>query len=245
MRTSAQLGEDRRPDNRLLPPLPALTPLVPRLFGILFLGIAFIGMTIAVTDGAFSTLDQQVAQAMHDAWQPSLHGLFQAIAELGSLELTTVLMAGLTFYLLRSGFGSDALVFVVFIAAQVFELYYKLNLAHRQPPRSLAEADGPSITQFFAPSGEVLGNSFPSGHVLRAVIVYGLLAFVIRRLATSSRVRTAAAVVAIAVIALLSFDRLYLEVHWESDVIGGLLLGAIALLAGTVWLDRPRANPQN
>jgi len=221
-----------------------LTPLVPRLFGIVLLGVAFIAMTIAVAAGAFSTLDLQVAQATHDAWLPSLHGLFQAIAELGSLELTTVLMAGLTFYLWRSGFGSDALVFIVFIAAQVFELYYKLNLAHRQPPRSLLQADGPSITQLFA-KGESIGNSFPSGHVLRAVIVYGLLAFVVRRLATSPRVRTLAAVVAIAIIALVSFDRLYLDVHWESDVIGGLLLGAIALLAGTVWLDRPRANPQN
>jgi membrane-associated phospholipid phosphatase len=218
-----------------------LTPLVPRLFGILFLSVAFIGMTIAVAAGAFNSLDVQVAQAMHDAWQPSFHGLFQAIAELGSLELTTVLMAGLTFYLWRAGFGSDALVFVVFIAAQVFELYYKLNLAHRQPPRSLLEADGPSITQLFAPS-EVVGNSFPSGHVIRAVIVYGLLAFVIRRLATSRRVRAGAAVLAIAIIALVSFDRLYLDVHWESDVIGGLLLGAIALLAGTVWLDRPRSR---
>ncbi len=221
-----------------------MTPLVPRLFGIVLLGVAFIAMTIAVAAGAFSTLDLQVAQATHDAWLPSLHGLFQAIAELGSLELTTVLMAGLTFYLWRSGFGSDALVFIVFIAAQVFELYYKLNLAHRQPPRSLLQADGPSITQLFA-KGESIGNSFPSGHVLRAVIVYGLLAFVVRRLATSPRVRTLAAVVAIAIIALVSFDRLYLDVHWESDVIGGLLLGAIALLAGTVWLDRPRANPQN
>ena len=36
-----------------------------------------------------------------------------------------------------------------------------------------------------------------------------------------------------------TFDRLYLDVHWESDVIGGLLLGAIALLSATVWLDRP------
>jgi undecaprenyl-diphosphatase len=216
-----------------------LTPLIPRLFG-----IVFIALTIAVAAGAFTTLDLQVAQAMHDAWQPSLHGLFQAIAELGSLELTTVLMAGLTFYLWRSGFGSDALVFVVFIAAQVFELYYKLNLAHRQPPRSLAESDGPSITQLFA-GGEFIGNSFPSGHVLRAVIVYGLLAFVVRRLATSPPIRSLAAVVAIAIIALVSFDRLYLDVHWESDVIGGLLLGAIALLASTVWLDRPSPNPQN
>jgi membrane-associated phospholipid phosphatase len=217
--------------------LPALA-LIPRLLGIVLLSLAFIAMTVAVAGGAFTSLDQQVADAMHDAWQPSLHPLFQLIAELGSLELTTVLMLALTVYLWRSGFGSDALVFVVFIAAQVFELYYKLNLPHPQPPRSLAEADGPSITQLF--SGEGLGNSFPSGHVIRAVIVYGLLAFVVRRLSSSPRARTAAIIGAIVIIALVSFNRIYLDVHWESDVLGGLLLGAIALLAGTVWLDRPR-----
>ena len=89
-------------------------------------------------------------------------------------------------------------------------------------------------------SGTGAGNSFPSGHVLRAVIVYGLLAFVIRRLAVSQRIRALAAALAVAVIALVSIDRLYLDVHWESDVLGGLILGAIALVAGTVWLDRPR-----
>jgi undecaprenyl-diphosphatase len=85
-----------------------------------------------------------------------------------------------------------------------------------------------------------VGNSFPSGHMLRTVIVYGLLAFVIRRLSTSPRIRTLAVAGAIAVIVVMAFDRLYLDVHWESDVIGGLLLGSIALLAGTVWLDRPK-----
>jgi undecaprenyl-diphosphatase len=232
----AERDPDRRTDYRFLPPLPAL---IPRLAGIMFLGVAYIALTIAVAAGTFDDLDHQVAQGMHDAWRPSLHSLFQVIAELGSFELTTILMLALTLYLWRSGFGSDALVFVVFIAAQAFELYYKLNLAHPQPPRSIAEADGPSITQLFA-SGSGFGNSFPSGHVIRAVIVYGLLAFVIRRLSPSSRVRTLAVVSAIAIIVLVSLDRLYLDVHWESDVLGGLLLGAIALLAGTVWLDRPR-----
>jgi len=223
--------------------LPAVTPLTARLIGIVVLSVVFIALTIAVTAGAFQGLDLQVARAMHDAWQPSLHGLFQAIAELGGLELTTVLMIGLTFYLWRSGFGSDALVSVVFIAAQAFELFYKLNLQHLQPPRSLAQTDGPSVTESFT-STAATGNSFPSGHVLRAVIVYGLIAFVIRRLSPSPPVRLIAAVGAIAVIVVVAFDRLYLDVHWESDVVGGLILGAIALLAGTVWLDRPRKTGQ-
>jgi undecaprenyl-diphosphatase len=217
--------------------LPALTP---RLFAIVILGVVFIALTLAITAGVFSSLDLQVAQAMHDIWQPSLHPLFQVIAELGGFELTTVLMLGLSWYLWRSGFGSDALVFVVFIAAQAFELFYKLNLHHPQPPGSLAESDGPSITELFT-SGAA-GNSFPSGHMLRTVIAYGLLAFVIGRLTASPRTRTLAAAGAVAIVVVMAVDRLYLDVHWESDVIGGLVLGAIGLLAGTVWLDRPRTG---
>jgi len=205
--------------------------------------VVYVGLTISITAGAFAGLDTQVAQAMHSAWQPSLHALFQSIAELGGLEVTTIVMAGLTFYLWRAGFGSDALVFVIFLGFQLLELYYKLNFYHPSPPRALEQTDGPSITTQLE-SAHGLGNSFPSGHMLRAVIVYGLLAFVIRRLSPSPVVRTLAVVGATAVIVLLAFDRLYLDVHWESDVIGGLVLGAIGLLAGTVWLDRPR-KPQN
>jgi membrane-associated phospholipid phosphatase len=215
-----------------------LAPLAPRLYSTVALGVAFIALTIAIAAGLFTNLDRQVAVAMHDAWQPSLHGLFQAIAELGSIEVTGILMAGLTFYLWRAGFGSDALVFLVFVAAEAFEIFYKFNLHHLRPPASLAETDGPSISELFSGSGPA--NSFPSGHMLRTVIVYGLIAFVVRRLSASPWVRAAAAIGAIVIIVLVAFDRLYLDVHWESDVIGGLLLGAIGLLAGTVWLDRPR-----
>jgi len=72
------------------------------------------------------------------------------------------------------------------------------------------------------------------------VIDYGLIAFVINRLSASERVRRLAVGGAILIVLVMAFDRLYLNVHWESDVIGGLILGSIALLAGTVWLDRPR-----
>ena len=217
-----------------------------RLYSTVGLGVAFIALTIAITAGAFNSLDKQVAVAMHDAWKPWLHGLFQLIAEFGSIEVTGILMAGLAFYVWRAGFGSDALVFIVFLAAQAFEIFYKFNLHHPPPPASLAEADGPSLSQLLSGSGGA-ANSFPSGHMMRTVIVYGLIAFVIRRLSASPLVRLLAVVGAVVIIVLVAFDRLYLDVHWESDVVGGLVLGAIALLAGTVWLDRPRraGRPQN
>ena len=214
-----------------------MSALIPRLIGIAVLGAAFIALTIAITAGAFLGLDQQVAQAMHGVWQPSLHGLFQAIAELGGVELTTLLMLGLLVYLWQGGFGSDALVVLVFFAAEAFELFYKYNLHQPGPPRSIAQADGPSLSELV--TGSLGGNSFPSGHMMRTVIVYGLLAFVVRRLSPSALVRSLAVPVAIGIIVLVAFDRLYLDVHWESDVIGGLILGAIAFVAGTVWLDRP------
>jgi membrane-associated phospholipid phosphatase len=217
--------------------LPALSNLTQRLVAIVVLSVAFVAMTIAITAGAFTVLDQQVAQAMHGIWQESLHRLFQVIAELGGLELTTLLMTALFIYLWRGGFGADALVVGAFVGADALEVLYKSLLFHPGPPHSLSHRDGPSLTDALTGS---LGNSFPSGHMVRTVVVYGLLAFVIRRLAPSPVARALAIPAAIALTVLMAFDRLYLDVHWESDVIGGLLLGGIALVSATIWLDRPR-----
>jgi membrane-associated phospholipid phosphatase len=76
------------------------------------------------------------------------------------------------------------------------------------------------------------GFSFPSGHSAQAVATYGALAWI----ATHTIMRSGRwrAWVAACVIALLiGFSRLYLGVHWLSDVVGGLVLGA-AWLALTI-----------
>jgi len=233
VRPPARLDSHRWTQHSLLPPLPAVTQ---RLVAIIALSVAFVAMTMAITAGMFTTLDIQVALAMHSIWQESLHKVFQIIAELGGIELTSILMVALFFYLWRGRFGADVLVVGAFIGAVALEILYKSLLYHPGPPRSLSHTDGPSLTEV---AGN-LGNSFPSGHMVRTVVVYGLLAFVIRRLAKSQAVRVLALPAATLVIVLMAFDRLYLDVHWESDVIGGLLLGGIALVSATVWLDRPR-----
>ena len=193
---------------------------------------------MALVAGLLNSFDKQVLQAMSSLWSEPLHPLFQGIAELGGLEATVLLIIGLGVFLMRGGFGADAWVVLVFVAGQVLEVLYKANLHHPGPPLSVAHADGPSITELVSSTGP-LANSFPSGHMVRAVIAYGLIAFVVQRLAPWQLARSLAIPVATVIVLLLAFDRLYLDVHWESDVVGGLLLGAIGLVAGTVWLDRP------
>ena len=216
-----------------------LRALLPRLAAIVALAIGFQILTVAVSLGWVNMADHDVEQAMSPAWDPALHPLFQGIAMLGGIEVTTLIMVALAVFLWRRGIAADALVFVAFLVAEVFEILYKSNLVHPGPPATIAHADGPSISSLLE-SAAGSHNSFPSGHMVRAVLVYGLLAFVVRRLAPWPWLRNLAVPLAIVVIVVLAFDRLYLEVHWESDVIGGILLGAIALVSATVWLDRPQ-----
>jgi membrane-associated phospholipid phosphatase len=215
--------------------LPALTF---RLVVLVVLGVAFVALTLVVGAGWLGGLDHQVLLVMSGIWQEPLHPLFQAIAELGGLEVTSILMIGLLAFLVRGGYGADAWVVLAFIAGVGLEALYKVALYHPGPGRAVAHRDGPSITDLLTGSSNL--NSFPSGHVVRTVIAYGLIAFVVRRLAPWRVARDLAIPVAVVLIVAMAFDRLYLDAHWESDVIGGLFLGGIALLGATVWLDRPR-----
>jgi undecaprenyl-diphosphatase len=216
-----------------------VAPLVPRLLVLAGLVVSYVGLTLMVGAGWLGSLDHQVLVAMSGSWSESLHPIFQFLAELGGIEVTSILMLGLFFYLLRGGFGADSLAVLAFAGGMVLEVLYKVALYHPGPPRAIAHKDGPSITDLLTGGGGF--NSFPSGHVVRAVVAYGLIAFVVRRLTTWPIARALAIPIAVILIIIVSFDRLYLDAHWESDVIGGLLLGAIALLAATVWLDRPRS----
>jgi undecaprenyl-diphosphatase len=71
----------------------------------------------------------------------------------------------------------------------------------------------------------VLGYSFPSGHTVGCIVFCGLLAYFAWYRWKSPRCRAFLSVLVIAISLMVGFDRLYLNVHWFSDVLGGYLFG--------------------
>jgi len=77
------------------------------------------------------------------------------------------------------------------------------------------------------------GYSFPSGHAMIAVIFYGIIGYFIYKLCRQKWQKITISIAAGALIFLIGFSRIYLGVHWISDVIAGWLLGF--LIVGATW----------
>lgn len=81
----------------------------------------------------------------------------------------------------------------------------------------------------------LVGNGFPSGHVIGAILFYGMLAAFVWFRAPSAFPRTLATAAAVLLVAGAGLARVYRGAHWPSDVMGGLLLGAAALSV-LIWM---------
>jgi undecaprenyl-diphosphatase len=83
------------------------------------------------------------------------------------------------------------------------------------------------------------GYSFPSGHATGSMAFYGFIAFILYRL--YPRCQKSVFVVAALVILAIGFSRLYLGVHFPSDVIAGYLVGGLYVWAGILVVRKGEA----
>ena len=79
--------------------------------------------------------------------------------------------------------------------------------------------------ELFTWGTHVRTTSFPSGHAMSAAAIYGTVAFLAARLAQQRRTRIAIYVVAAVIIVVVAASRVYLGVHYPTDVAAGLLVG--------------------
>jgi undecaprenyl-diphosphatase len=158
--------------------------------------------------------------------QSWLTAIARGITELGAWPVAygvVIALGALTVW--RTGRWALPLCSVALLGAgQGIRLAVSDAVARPRPPRAL---------WLIYPGG----NSFPSGHTTIATIAYGLAALLLLRLLTATRLVTVlVSVVAVLLAAAVGVSRVYLGVHWPSDVTAGWTLGAGWLaLAATVF----------
>ena len=82
-------------------------------------------------------------------------------------------------------------------------------------------------------------SSFPSGHVTGTVVFFGLLIYFMWQHWKSSNAKISLSILFVMVEILIGFSRLYLNVHWLSDVTGGYLLGSFWLTFSILLFSMP------
>lgn len=156
----------------------------------------------------------QVIQGIQVAGGPFLTGLFKGITFLGDEEFYLLLFP-LIFWCLDTRFGAK-LVYILLISGLI---NYGLKDLFTQPRPFVLQ---PGINLI-----EATGYGLPSGHSQTAVVIWGALASRIKK--------TWSWIAAVSLMILVGISRIYLGVHFPTDVLAGWVVGAL-LLSLVVWI---------
>ena len=84
----------------------------------------------------------------------------------------------------------------------------------------------------------VRGLSFPSGHSIMAVTFYGLIIHIVNRLEKDGTLKFILILALVILILLIGFSRIYMRVHYLSDVLAGFVIGFLWLLISLAVLNK-------
>ncbi|SCZ57637.1 bifunctional DedA family/phosphatase PAP2 family protein [Thiohalomonas denitrificans] len=179
-------------------------------------------------EGWFPNLDSYVFHSLQELRTPVMDRLMVATTELGDGRvLVPLFMVVLAWLLLRGRISAAAHWAAVGTFTLVANYGLKAFTALQRP------------TEIYQ---GVFGYSFPSGHALSSTALLGFLSVLIGR-ELPERSRWLAYAVAALLVIPIAFSRLYLGVHWLTDVLGGLTLGlAWVALVGIAYRRHPAGH---
>jgi undecaprenyl-diphosphatase len=189
-----------------------------QLLGSLACAILFLALFAWLSDGVFEgnlqQFDSHTRMMVHEFSAPQLTRLMQALTFLGSIGFLFVLFLVIVAIFFVAGWKRAAIWLAVAVGGSVV-LDVSLKLAfHRARP-----------APFFGTAPQTF--SFPSGHALSSLCFYGALAGLCCARIQSRVARVLIWVASSLLVAGIGLSRIYLGVHYPTDVIAGYLAGAI------------------
>ncbi len=199
----------------------ATTPKLPRSFPwrlVVLVGlavvaaIAFAKVAEEVVEGDADPMDRSISLAIHSIDTPTLDRVMAAVTRLGAAVTLVILVAVLAGYCLYRRERRLALVLAANAAAELLVNAVLKHIVARPRPTLFDEIERP------------LSYSFPSGHSMASMAIYGTIAaiLVVRR----PWWRPVAIPTAALLVLAIGFSRVYLGVHWATDVLAGFVAGS-------------------
>lgn len=204
------------------------------------LSVVFLAISLAIRTPELQAFDIQVTRWVQQWRSPLSDVAFALLTEAGSTLWLAIAASAVGFVLLRASRPIAALLCVVATATVLLNLMVKPFFGRPRPTADVVEVIIPA-----------LGLSYPSGHSMASVAVFGIIAVMIWihvRPVLPRVVGTAGA----GLLALgIGVSRIYVGAHWFSDVIGGWTAGALCLMLLTMFyrqvgkreLGRLRSGP--
>jgi undecaprenyl-diphosphatase len=180
--------------------------------------LAFLGIAGLVVLDATDGFDAAVIQAVRAADEARLLGFLRPTTELGSTIAVTIiavltLLVGVAAGPWRHGAIGAGVIGLAALAVEII----KTTVARERP-----EVLDPILVE--------RGFSFPSGHASLSMVAYGILAVLVSRSSLSRGTRRAVVGVVVPLVFLIGLSRVWLGVHYPSDVIAGWVAGATVVV---------------
>ncbi len=195
------------------------------------LAVVILGLADGATDGnGLTTIDPPVWSFMIDHRTSALTSVAITVTTLGStVSMTIIAAATVVILLVKRRRGDVALVAIVAAGAGLLVTVGKTTVGRERPPveyRLVTETN----------------ESFPSGHSLASAAILGVLLVVLLPSIRGATGRFAVIAAAGVFVLAIGLSRLYLGVHWATDVLGGWVTGLAwlfcCLTVRRVWRRR-------
>ena len=178
----------------------------------------FAAFASLVTGGFTQAFDEKTLQWLESQRSPIMDRVMLEISALGTgaVLLVLVLVASVFLWLTKHHWS----VYILLMGVFGGQLVNRLLKTSFERPR-------PSVVEW---ATDVSSLSFPSGHAMTSMITYGSIAYLVARLEPTKRLRTTTWVLCALMILLIGISRMYLGVHYPSDIIAGYI-GGLAWIA--------------
>ncbi|TXS49665.1 phosphatase PAP2 family protein [Streptomyces sp. OR43] len=188
---------------------------------------------VAVRWSPLTRLDRVIAEALHR----------RAVTEPGLVHLNRILTDWLWDPWTMRALIAVAVVVLWQRGARVLAVWVAVTtLVSSLLQQGMKAAVGRERPRWPDPVDSAHYASFPSGHAMTAMVTCGLLLWLLHRSGCRPWIRRAALAAAGVSVLGVGLTRLYLGVHWPSDVLGGWLLGAALTAFAAAGYDRYAAH---